>query len=121
MDVALGLKHIVETNPLVLYKVLIHCNSCLKQLYSSDKMEWFSYKGGCGVREFAHIEAFKRKVGLGYRRTVSAYYYLKQLYLKQYCMCCYVTLSNVFYLMHIKMCIHYSLLRKLASKRYVSI
>ena len=33
--------------------------------------------------------------------------------LKQYYMSCYVTVSNVFYLMHIKMYIHYSLIGKL--------
>ena len=30
-------------------------------------------------------------------------------------MCCYVTLSNIFQLVRIKMCIHYSLIRRLAS------
>ena len=49
---------------LVLYKVLIHCNSRLKQLYSSNKMVRFSYKGGCGVRECTHIKAFKTRAGL---------------------------------------------------------
>ena len=30
-------------------------------------MERFSHKGGCGVRERACIEEFKRIAGLGYR------------------------------------------------------
>ena len=33
---------------LELYKLLLHCNIYLKQLYISNKMECFSYKGGCG-------------------------------------------------------------------------
>ena len=33
---------------LVLYKPLLHCNSHLKQLQLSNKVEGFSYKGGCG-------------------------------------------------------------------------
>ena len=37
-------------------------------------MERFSYKDGCGVRECMLIEAFKRRTGLGYRSTASAYY-----------------------------------------------
>ena len=30
-------------------------------------MEHFSYKGGCGVHKRMRIEAFKGRVGLGYR------------------------------------------------------
>ena len=30
-------------------------------------MERFSYKSGCGVSEHPHIEAFKRRAGLGNR------------------------------------------------------
>ena len=30
-------------------------------------MVHFSYKGGCGICECTHIEAFKIRVGLGYR------------------------------------------------------
>ena len=33
---------------LVLYKPLVHCNNHLKQLSLSNKVEGFSYKGGCG-------------------------------------------------------------------------
>ena len=51
----------------LIIKVLIHCNSRYKQLYSSNKTERFSYKGGCGIHEHMHIEMFKRIAGLGYR------------------------------------------------------
>ena len=34
---------------LALYKRLLYWNSHLKQLYISNKVERFSYKGGCGV------------------------------------------------------------------------
>ena len=37
------------------------------------------------------------------------------LNLKQYCMPCYVALSNISHLMHTKMYMHYSLIRRLAS------
>ena len=40
---------------------------------------------------------------------------LKNKAIKQYCMHCYVTLSNIFLLMHVKMFIYYSLLRRLAN------
>ena len=65
MGVALALIHIVKGSPIrvsyiVLYKRLIHCNSCYKQLCLSNKMEHFSYKGGCGIREITHIKVFKR-------------------------------------------------------------
>ena len=52
---------------LALYKPLLHFYSHLKQLYISNKMEQFSYKGGRGVRGCTRIEAFKRRAGLGYR------------------------------------------------------
>ena len=35
-------------------------------MYLSNKMEHFSYKGGCGIREHMRIEAFKIRAGLGY-------------------------------------------------------
>ena len=64
--VALELKRVVET---CLITVIFHCisrsfhfNSCLKQLYISNKMEHFSNKKGCGIM---HIEAFKRRASLG--------------------------------------------------------
>ena len=60
---ALQLVLIIDTNPirvyLVLYKALIHCNSHLKQLYSSNKMERFSYVGGCGVCECMRSKMLK--------------------------------------------------------------
>ena len=48
---------------LLLYKPLF---SLFKQLYTSNKTEHFSYKGGCSMHRSRHIEAFKRRVGLGY-------------------------------------------------------
>ena len=47
-----------------------HCiavtfTSAFIQLYTSYKMERFSYKGGYGVR--GRIEVLERKAGLGYR------------------------------------------------------
>ena len=51
----------------MLYKALIHCKSHYKQLYSSNKMVCFSYKGrSCGVRERMCIKVFNRRAGLGY-------------------------------------------------------
>ena len=35
----------------MLYKLLLHFNSYLKQLYIINKMEHFSCKGGCGLYE----------------------------------------------------------------------
>ena len=52
---------------LALYKPLLYFCSDLKQLYISNKMERFSYKGGCDVHGRTCIEAFKRRAGLGYR------------------------------------------------------
>ena len=52
---------------LVLYKPLLRLYSHLKQLYISNKMKRFSYKGGCGMCGRTHIEAFKRRAYLGYR------------------------------------------------------
>ena len=52
---------------LALYKPLIQCNSHLKQLYLSSKMECFSFKGECGVCGHTHIKAFIIRTGLGYR------------------------------------------------------
>ena len=36
-------------------------------MYLCNKIVHFSYKGGCGICECTHIEAFKIRVGLGYR------------------------------------------------------
>ena len=41
----------------------VHFNSSLKWLYISNKMDYCSYKDGCGVM---HGEAFKRRASLGY-------------------------------------------------------
>ena len=51
---------------LVLYKPLLRSYSHLKQPYISNKTKCFSYKGGCGVHGRSHMEAFKRRAGLGY-------------------------------------------------------
>ena len=51
---------------LALYKPLLRLYSHLKQLYISNKTKRFSYKGGCGVRRRARIEAFQRRAGLAY-------------------------------------------------------
>ena len=51
---------------LALYKPLLRLYSHLKQPYISNKTKPFSYKGVLGVHERAHIEAFKRRAGLGY-------------------------------------------------------
>ena len=74
-------------------------------------MKRFSYKGGCGIREHTCIEASKRRPGLGCKRLrvisnkmlfkIRSYTTKKLknkavLILKQYCMHCYVTFSNVF-------------------------
>ena len=58
---------------LVLCKLWIHFKRHLKQLYSSNKMDGFSYKGRYGVHEHKHIEMLKRRAGLGYRYTVLDY------------------------------------------------
>ena len=52
---------------LALYKPLLHFYNHLKQLYISNKMECFSYKGGCSIHGHVHIEMFKTRAGLGYR------------------------------------------------------
>ena len=46
----------------MLYKALIHCNSRLKRLYLSNKIECFGYKGGCGICERTLIEALKEEL-----------------------------------------------------------
>ena len=38
-----------SNHKLALYKLLLYCNIYLKQLYISNKIECFSYKGGCGI------------------------------------------------------------------------
>ena len=47
---------------LALYKPLFHFYSHLKQLYISNKMECFSYKGGCDVLGRTRIEASKEEL-----------------------------------------------------------
>ena len=55
-------RHYSNKSCLALYKVLIHCNSHYKQPYSSNKMERFGYKGGCGVCERTRIKTFKEEL-----------------------------------------------------------
>ena len=55
---------------LALYKPLLCSN---KQLYISNKPEWFSYKDGCGVCGHTHIKAIKNIAGLGYRQMALGY------------------------------------------------
>ena len=52
---------------LVLCKLWIHLYSHLKQLRISNKMECFSYKGGCGIHGHTLIKMFKSRAGLRYR------------------------------------------------------
>ena len=47
---------------LPLYKPLLHFYSHLKQLYISNKVECFSYKGGCDVLGCTRIEASKEEL-----------------------------------------------------------
>ena len=49
---------------LALYKLLLCFYSYLKHLYISNKMEHFSYKGGCGMYWQMCIKAFNRRAGL---------------------------------------------------------
>ena len=50
---------IISIYKLVLYRLLLHFNSYLKQLYIINKMEHFSCKGGCGLCE-QHIHVSRR-------------------------------------------------------------
>ena len=63
-----------NNSKLAVYKPLLYCNSHLKQLYVGNKMERFSYKGGCSIRGHTHIEVFKSKAGLDYRQIALGYY-----------------------------------------------
>ena len=57
-----------NNSKLVLCKPWIHFYNHLIQLYLSNKMEHFSFKGGCGVHGFTHIKVFNRRAaGLGCR------------------------------------------------------
>ena len=48
----------------ITYMLTIVGNSCR---CISDKMEHFSYKGGCGDCGYMHIKMVKRRPGLGYK------------------------------------------------------
>ena len=54
-----------DKSNLVLYRVLIHNNSHLKQLYICTKTEHFGYKYEC-ARAYTYL-GIKRRAGLGYR------------------------------------------------------
>ena len=45
-----------NSNLTIQAEVFIYCN----------EVEQFTYIGGCGIHEYMHMEAFKRRVGLGY-------------------------------------------------------
>ena len=61
--------HINQPNKskLALYNPLLHFYSQLKQLYISNKMECFNYKGGCGICGCTHIKMSKKRACLYYR------------------------------------------------------
>ena len=59
-------KNQANKSKLMLYKPLRCLYSHLKQPYISNRTKRFSYKGGHGMRGRTHIEAFKRRGGLGY-------------------------------------------------------
>ena len=69
MGMAVELKYVVETNLIRVSYCCIshyfHFNIPFKQLYTSNKVECYSYIGGCGVRGHTHIKAFNRRGGLG--------------------------------------------------------
>ena len=54
-----------KKSKLALYKLLIHINCHLKQLYIVHNTESISYKGGCGVCGRMCIDAFKIRAGMG--------------------------------------------------------
>ena len=58
---------------LALYKPLFHFYINIKQLYISQNKERFSYKIECGIHGRMHIEMFKRRDGLGYRKMALGY------------------------------------------------
>ena len=58
---------------LVLYNMLLYCNISLKQLYISNKMEWFNYKDGYGICGYTCIKVFKHRAFSRYRQVVSGY------------------------------------------------
>ena len=54
-------------------KIWIHFNSHLKQLYISNKMEHFRYKGLCGIHWCTHIETLKRRASFSYKLVALEY------------------------------------------------
>ena len=76
----------------------------LKQLYINNKMEHFSCKGGCGMTCIKHLKeelvwATDKQLCIIIKYLNYTTKELKNrvvLSLKQYCMCCYAVLSNIF-------------------------
>ena len=64
-DVAIESKHVIETNLVrpSYHFALLHIYSHFKQLCISNKIEQFSFSGGCGCR--MHIKAFKEELAWG--------------------------------------------------------
>ena len=56
-----------------------HTGTTLSYSYIINKMECFSYKGGCGIIWAYAIDVFKRRAGLGHKIDG---FNLKQLYHK---------------------------------------
>ena len=67
VGVALALMNQANKSKLALYKLLLHFNSQLKQLYICNKMEWLSYKSECCIHGCTCVKAFEIRAGLGYR------------------------------------------------------
>ena len=67
----LRIELVVETNLIRVSYYFIshsfHFDNHLKQLYTSNRIEEFNYKVGCGICGYTYIEAFKNRVGLHYR------------------------------------------------------
>ena len=63
---------------LPLYKPLLHFYSHLEQLYISNKIEHFSYKGGCGIH--GH-NAYKQELAWVTDKWLLVFSNIKQLYL----------------------------------------
>ena len=63
---ALELKHVIETNLISITYCCISCyfhfNIPFKQLYTSNKIERFSFKGGCAVLMHTRIECLKEEL-----------------------------------------------------------
>ena len=63
---ALELKRVVVTN-LIRVRKLSRYSHYFLLFIISNKMEHFSYKGGCDVHGHTHIKLFERRAALDYR------------------------------------------------------